>query len=337
MYSVTYSFGDVYITINTLSMELVELIEKDTLPYFIKKKIVPSNSKHIEINFYSSSKENLKIPLTCEKILLHPRDTPLYGSVWYEDGYKYIYNPHYPSIYRLSDLKAEVIYTGEIFNAFIGFRLLISPIIYRLSDTTGSITFHASSVERNSSAFMFCGPKGAGKTSTALSLVFLNNYNFMANEYTTIYMQNDWPFVLGTPEAIRIGDGTYNAFFNQLSYYTSGESVNSKQVIHLRDIKKRINICNSSQLKKIFFVELYSDCSNSCSRVVDLGEAEEKLYKNSMEIEKYRTPQLWDYHLLIEEKDIRSHVKDLVSKVESYNLIISHNRLLDMNLTGMIE
>lgn len=332
------SFGAVQLTIRADSKELMELIQRDAHPFFVP---LPADAKatgpHLELTLASGGAEQIVMPDEAEPILLHPRDTPLYGSVWHEGGVKWIYNPHHPALFAVEENRASARYFDSTENGFIAYRLLIYPLLYRLSDAAGTLTMHASAVERDGKGYLLCGPKGAGKTTCSLSLGAVNRFGYLANDYTILQSRADGtPELLGPPEAIRVGAGTYQALDRWLESFPSHAVVHGKRMIHLRDLNGQLDLVRKAELAGIYLVHLVEQGSLSKEEVT-AEDAERELTASAMEVDGYGIPQIWQVPAALPVDEVRRRLRDVISRTRVYRLTVPYAAVGDPVLAEMFE
>lgn len=337
MLTTRYKYGALCFSLQTDSKELFELIDRDVYPYFVKDQIFNVNENDFSITLLKGEGYKKTKSVDVMPVLLHPRDKPLYGEKTInQHNVEVIYNPHYPATYEISDTNAIVNYYEDIFNGFIGFRLLISPFIYRLSDSIDTLTFHAASVEKNGQGLMFVGPKGSGKTSSVISMVLKKDFGFMSNDYSLVrFLSEDNISLYGTPEAIRLGEGTYDALKSDLKGLISDEKVNSKYLLHLRNINREIKLTREAILNKIFLVNIMPEGRENISKLTE-QESYAYLKENVMELTEYTQPQIWKSSRKISSSEIEDRIRLLSSKIEVYKLEISYRSISEKNVGDFI-
>lgn len=122
----------------------------------------------------------------------------------------------------------------------------------------GMFSLHASAVEVSGKAYLFCGPKEAGKTTISYSLSKEHNANIIANDHCIIGLNNhNKPYIF---------EGDANNFITFRSHaleksdkqlydklFNKSESVNLRKRISVTDLG--INFCNGfKEIDGIFFI-----------------------------------------------------------------------------------
>ncbi len=76
---------------------------------------------------------------------------------------------------------------------------IIEPILYYVALTKKHYLLHASTVEREGTAYCFAGRGGAGKTTTALNKCIKENYSFMGDDLVFINLKNKKAYAFPRP------------------------------------------------------------------------------------------------------------------------------------------
>lgn len=319
-----FKFSNLIIKIGTDSKELMELIKKDSLTYI--EELLTFQEPIVEFTIIKAN-NNLKVPQHAKKLILHPRDETLYGDEWYTGNKRFIYNPHYRALYEFNEKRKVIIhYYDNFFNGFIGFRVLFSPNIYKLSDSIDTVTVHASAVEYNGEGILFCGPKGSGKTSCALSLALVNSFGFITNDYSVLHVNEDSETVklIGPPEPIRIGNGTFNVLSNYLEGLENSAVINNKRLLLMRDISERLRIVPQVKVKKMYFVTLTEEEKPEIS-ILDKSEAMNFLESQIMNKHGYNTPELWDIQIKETERSLVKTIEKAMKSINTYKVKVPYD------------
>lgn len=341
MIILNYIFSNIGINIVSDSKDLIELIEKDSQVYLTRVTDLANSSVDFTINFkfIQEDIENVNYnDKQTEDILLHPRDINLYGIKWVDNDSTYIYNPHYPAIYEIHNTNIVIRYNEDYFNAFMGFRMFFSPNLYKISDYFGSVTLHASSVEKCGKAYLFCGPKGAGKTSCSLSLALVNSFGFITNDYSILKIESENNInIIGPPEPIRVADGTYRALLKWLEGIDDSININNKKLLLMRDFYHKVHLVPSAKVEVVFLVELSSSHKISMKKIKLKSEAINLLSSQLMEIHGYNTPDIWKIDLKLDQDILIRNMERILSNVNIVEIKVPYSMIGNKELGEYIE
>lgn len=291
MVSAVYLVGKALLRVTCEEPEVLSLFENDTTP-FIRGLSRDETLATPAVTVTAKRGSPASVPADAREILLHNRDVPLYGSIWSRPPLRYIYNPHYASLYTIQNRDVHIEYGGDFFDAFIGMRLTLFPLLYRISDHIGTVTLHASAASGPGGGFLFCGPKGAGKTSVALTLAAVSGYMFIANDYCMVSTDGQ-ARVDGVPEPIRVASGTYDSMARQLSWSRDVSVILGKRYLNIRDARHHLGLAAGAALTAVFLPVLSED-GQFAAKPVPAADAVSALVAESMEVAGYQTPALVD-------------------------------------------
>lgn len=324
------SYHGIKILMSFDSESLAQLFFESNTPFVDYMQII----NEIDLSEFSLSLKirhgnNISIPIETEKVLLHKRgDERLFGAKWREEQTVYIYNPHHPAIIIDKGNQIEIIYQNAGIDAYINLHIVLFPLWYRLLGCSGMLSYHASAVSNGENAIAFCGEKGAGKTSCILDLILRSGYTFISNDYLMIKVGskgvNDIVEVVGTPEAIRIGHGTYNCYKEELEDYFDASQIAEKRQIYLRDFKRRYSITPSAKLKCVFIVSLKGEGIKNPVKI-DSEEAIRIMNENSLQKTGFHTPEFLKLSLELTPMDLDLCIRELCHMVPFYRLDLPMN------------
>ncbi len=310
----TYRFGDVVLHMESDTARLLDFFERDVGPFISPVPVGTRTARHdIRVLVGQAGPDALPtVPGDAESMVLHPRDVPLSGRRWYEGEDTLIHNPHFPGVYRIRGRDIRITCAGDDFHAYIGLRLTLFPLLYRLSDRMGSLTIHSSAVSGPHGGLLFCGAKGAGKTSISLTLAAVSGYFFLTNDYTVVtHPDGDSAGLLGTPEPIRIAAGTFQALHRQLQRYEDAEVFLDKRYLHVRDIRDHFHLVPAADLRAVFLPRLIDDGELTIEDTEPRAAVDE-IVGQAMEIGGYQTPKLVDPGGFLSHDVVRKRVTTLV-------------------------
>jgi len=253
MTMVSYTIGLASLALSCEDASVFSLFERDTTPFLCKSGTAQTFTPTADISVKVRRGVIPAPPGDAREILLHNRDRPLFGLTWKRNQTSYVYNPHYTSLYTFTDREIVIDYAGDEFNAFIGLRLTVFPSLYRLSDGQGTVTVHASAVSSPSrGGLLFCGPKGSGKTSLALTLAALSGFGFVANDYSILSAAGETVMISGAPEPIRVAKGTYEAMLHRFGWAHNAAVINGKRYLNIREARHHLGLVRSARLSAVF-------------------------------------------------------------------------------------
>ncbi|HEY1618677.1 MAG TPA: hypothetical protein VGG25_13735 [Streptosporangiaceae bacterium] len=333
----TYRLGPVSVRIGTDDVTLLELFERDTEPFLVR---ADDDGQSADVRVTAARQDRLVLPAgKPSQRLLHARDAPLYGSCWPAADGLIVHNPHYPGLYRISPARrtVDIRYAGEVFHAYIGLRLNLFPLLYRLSDRRGSLTIHASAACGEDGALVFCGDKGAGKTSVMLTLVAASGYGLITNDYALVSSGSpDGPQVSGTPEPIRIGAGTFAAVGHALARFASSEVFLGKRHLNLREIRGHLPVTPTAPVRALFFPELAAS-GDIAVRPVTAAAAAGRLLAQCMERAGYQNPQLLNIGDALPAAVARQRLAALAGAVPAFAVRVPHPAIGSPWLAATLE
>jgi hypothetical protein len=317
-----YRLASVLVSIRNLPPRARDLFERDTAPFLSRESQASRSPEAADVVVQTHPRDDPPpVPAAAEPIVLHNRDTPLSGWAWHDGPDQVIYNPHHPAVYRINGRHIAIGYLESPFNAFIGLRLLLLPLLYRLSDQGTTVTLHASAAAGPAGGLLFCGAKGAGKTSIALTLAMTSGYGFIANDYSLLSPGPASASILGAPEPIRVADGTYQAMSRQLRWADSTDVFLGKKYLHLRLARQHMELTPRAPLRAVYFPRL-SGSGDLAIRPVPGREAVSRLLEQAMEVTRYQTPMIVPAGPGPGRGDLRSRLSGLLTGIPSYELTV---------------
>lgn len=232
------------------------------------------------------------LPKKTKPILLYNREIPGYGNCWHAGDQLVVHDPiHRCQIFCNGKGQFELQYWASEFDCFRAIRMVLSPLIYQELDRKGGIMLHASAVELNDRGIVFCGPKGAGKTTCALNLSMISGCRFNSNDYIGLLSDDKGTLVLGAPEPIRIADGTFKALGNWLDSYRSAPVTWGKKQIFPREINQLMQVAPVIPLTMVCFIQL-TDGRQLIIEPEVRSKGIDQLFRECLQISGYKAPQI---------------------------------------------
>lgn len=336
MVSALYSVGRALLGVSCEEPEVLSLFEADATPFIRGMSGDDARAVTPEVTVTAARGSPPEIPADAREILLHNRDVPLYGKTWSRKPLHYVYNPHYASLYTIKNKDVRIEYDGDFFNAFIGMRLTLFPLLYRVSDHMGTVTLHASAASGPGGGFLFCGPKGSGKTSLALTLAAVSGYMFIANDYCMLSRDGAQVRADGVPEPIRVASGTYDAMSRQLRWSRDASVILGKRYLNIRDARHHLGLAAGATLTAVFLPALTADGEFAATRVHP-AEAVSALAAESMEAAGYQTPALVDAGPGVKRGELARRLNGWLGDTPCFTVRVPHRLIGTGLLSARLE
>lgn len=270
----------------------VYITDRMNIPAYLYKEKIEHEIEHKEMSFLNDRAEGIYIWKQNEFLLIR------------KEKHIYIEGEQTDIVYQILRKAIRQIFTYEL-EVNNGFRL------------------HSSAVAIENNSFAFLGDKGAGKTTTLLSLISHGNINYVTNDILEVRNKGNNIIVQGWPTVCLIGRGTLSALEKYSFLLPSQEFTNEKVIVEYNSIEEILDtkIVKDAHLNSIFFLEL-----NLTSDQTDLSRLEwengiTETYKHIIKEDKDHP----DWLLIRHKTESNVEINKALSDVNFFKLRIGNN------------
>jgi hypothetical protein len=135
----------------------------------------------------------------------------VYGLLFEIGGRTFVYNDALKSITVIDIQRMSILIIDSCekpYSGYLTFQQVVNDVTIRAEERIGGLSIHAAVVDYNRKGLLLVGPKGAGKTTALVDLIFDCNMSFVSGDIALVRQVETGVWVRGIAESIRIAPET---------------------------------------------------------------------------------------------------------------------------------